>query len=163
MIQITQRTVDALNRHAVAEYPEECCGYILGLEDPESWRVNRCRNIQNSLHATDPERYPRDARTAYTFSEDDMAVLFHGSPESTAHRVIAFYHSHPDHAAYFSEKDKDEALVGWLEPEPLYLVLSVEKGQVRDMKAYRWRGDRDVFEEKDIERISMDTSNGHQA
>lgn len=163
MIHVTKRTIDALNCHAEEEYPEECCGYIWGLEDPESWTVNRCRNIQNSLHASDPVRYPRDARTAYTFDADDMAALFHSSPESEAHRVIAFYHSHPDHAAYFSEKDKDEALVGWLEPEPLYLVLSVEGGQVLDMKAYMWRSDRDEFEERDIEMASMNTSDGHRA
>jgi len=60
--------------------------------------------------------------------------------------LVAIYHSHPNHGAYFSPTDKARALVPWeSEPEPLYpgvayVVLSVYDGALRDAKAYAWDG-----------------------
>ena len=75
MIRIPSVVYTDMSTHAAEVYPEECCGYITGTEDPATWTVHRCRNIQNELHARDPVQYPRDARTAYVFSQEDMAAL----------------------------------------------------------------------------------------
>lgn len=136
--------------HAVADYPYECCGYITGTDEPETWVVHRCRNIQNELHERNPVQFPRDARTAYVFSEEDMERLFYGAFSPPDAQVIGFYHSHPDHPAYFSEKDRMEALTDWLDPEPVYIVLSVKEGTVRDSRAFQWIGDRQAFETLDL-------------
>ena len=147
MIRLPRAVFTEMSSHAAEAYPEECCGYITGTEDSVTWAVHRCRNIQNELHARDPVQYPRDARTAYVFSQEDMAALFYGKFEPPDARVIGFYHSHPDHPAYFSEKDRLDALTDWLEPEPGYLVLSVIKGKVEDLKWFQWVADREAFEE----------------
>ena len=153
MIRIPHGVYADMAAHAAHEYPDECCGYITGTDNPVNWTVHRCRNIQNELHARDPEQYPRDARTAYVFSQEDMAALFYGEYESPDARVIGFFHSHPDHPAYFSEKDRLDALTDWLDPEPGYLVLSVIKGFVEDLKWFQWRADGEIFEEVALEMI----------
>lgn len=151
MIRIPHSAYADMSAHAANVYPYECCGYITGTADTATWTVHRCRNIQNDLHARDPRQYPRDARTAYVFSQEDMTALFHGEFEPPDARVIGFYHSHPDHSAYFSEKDRLDALTDWLDPEPGYLVLSVLKGRVEDLKWFQWGPDRETFEELTVE------------
>ncbi len=163
------RTVyEGMAAHAVAEYPKECCGFLTGTGgmddpdgpgdpadsvDPESWRVHRCRNIQDELHAKDPAEHLRDARTAYAFSRADMERLFFGEFDPPGARVQGFYHSHPDAPAYFSEKDRMDALTGWLDPEPGYLVLSVTRDAVSDIKMFRWVDDETGFEELPVELV----------
>ncbi len=162
MPRLPRTVYEGMAAHAVAEYPKECCGFLTGTDDPanpanpvdsESWRVHRCRNIQDELHAKDPAEHPRDARTAYAFSRADMERLFFGEFDPPGARVQGFYHSHPDAPAYFSEKDRMDALTGWLDPEPGYLVLSVTKDAVSDIKMFRWVDDETGFEELPVELV----------
>ena len=174
MLRLPRTVYECMAAHAVAEYPNECCGFLTGTDgldesdgpvdptdpaglvdpvDPESWRVHRCRNIQDELHAKDPAEHPRDARTAYAFSRADMERLFFGEFDPPGARVQGFYHSHPDAPAYFSEKDRMDALTGWLDPEPGYLVLSVTKDAVSDIKMFRWVDDETGFEELPVELV----------
>jgi len=80
-------------------------------------------------------------------SPEDMEFLFQADFEDPGQQVVGLYHSHPDNAAYFSEKDREEALVGWIEPEPFYLVLSVYRHRVLDWKAFRYVENENQFEE----------------
>jgi len=162
MLRLPRTVYEGMAAHAVAEYPKECCGFLTGTDDPaepvdpvepESWRVHRCRNIQDELHEKDPAEHPRDARTAYAFSRTDMERLFFGQFEPPGARVQGFYHSHPDAPAYFSEKDRMDALTGWLDPEPGYLVLSVTRDGVSDIKMFRWVDDETGFEELPVELV----------
>ncbi|MYA77739.1 MAG: hypothetical protein F4014_03765 [Gemmatimonadetes bacterium] len=174
MPRLPRTVYEDMAAHAVAEYPRECCGFLTGTDDPydpanqanpanpvnsvdpvdpESWRVHRCRNIQDELHAKDPAEHPRDARTAYAFSRADMERLFFGEFDPPGARVQGFYHSHPDAPAYFSEKDRMDALTGWLDPEPGYLVLSVTEDAVSDIKMFRWVDDETGFEELPVELV----------
>ena len=67
---VTAEELAAIHAQAVREYPHESCGIILtrGAER----RVIPCRNIQEELHAKDPARHPRDARTAYYIDPQDL-------------------------------------------------------------------------------------------
>ena len=93
----------------------------------------RCRNIQNELHAKDPQRYPRDARTAYYIDPKDLLRI--GELEREGFDVAVIYHSHIDAGAYFSETDRRKALVGGepAYPAATYVVISVVAGQVDAM------------------------------
>ena len=63
---------DAMFVHAQREYPAECCGIVT--EDASGVQViHPCENIQDKLHAADPETHPRTSRTAYRM--DDMQVI----------------------------------------------------------------------------------------
>lgn len=141
-------------RHAEETYPEECCGILLEEEDGTQ-RVYRCRNIQNELHAADPEKYPRDARTAYVIDPQDLLRASHEA-DRTGARFAAFYHSHPDHGAYFSAEDRRQAVSEeWGEPfypETCYLILSVQGGKFAALKAFDWDPDRVDFVEVPVRR-----------
>jgi proteasome lid subunit RPN8/RPN11 len=119
--------------HARESYPEECCGFIFDGE------VRRVTNRQNELHARDPERFPRDARTAYNMGPRDIRVL--EDSLKTAQPVRAIYHSHCNVGAYFSAEDKRAAT--W-DGEPLfanvdYLVVDVQQEGVLGAKLFRFK------------------------
>ncbi len=137
MITLKQETLNEICDHAKAEFPNECCGVILGTETQEF--VRKCRNIQNQLHQEDPDTHPRDARTAYVIHPDDL-IAVHKEADTQQRHIKAFYHSHPNHEAYFSEKDKADAIV-WDEPAypgATYLVISVYDTEIRAVKAFAW-------------------------
>lgn len=139
MLELQVATLDAIYAHAKEAFPDECCGVILS--DGVVEFVRRCRNIQNEQHAKDPETYPRDARTAYIMDPNDL-IRIHKEAETENRPIKAFYHSHPNHDAYFSEKDKADA-TAWDEPmypDAAYLVVSLYGEEIRVSRAYAWSG-----------------------
>jgi len=128
----------AIRRQAEEEYPHESCGVILARGGER--RLLRCRNAQNELHARDPERYPRDARTAYYIDPKDLLRI--ADLEREGFGVAGIYHSHIDTGAYFSETDRRQALVGGepAYPDATYVVTSVVRGRVEALAAFRWDG-----------------------
>jgi proteasome lid subunit RPN8/RPN11 len=126
-----------MHDHALQEYPYECCGIITVVEDRQA--VYPCTNIQNRLHAEDPSRYPRDGRIAYTIDREEFDRIITESRQR-GETVLAFYHSHPDHEAFFSQEDHAaQTALGEPEfPDALQVVISVESRQIRDTKVFRW-------------------------
>lgn len=143
---LNRSTVDAIDREATRTWPEECCGLVLAAGD-QQW-VRPVPNVQNDLHRSDPEEHPRDARTAYAMdSRARLAVEREADDEKRP--IGVFYHSHPEHAAYFSETDRAMAMFF---DEPAYpdaaqLVVSVYGGRVAERKAFAWDEERRDFVE----------------
>ena len=130
-------TLATLADHARETYPIECCGLILRRDREEA--VRRIRNIQDELHARDPMRYPRTSRIAYYM--DGKALLdVLNEVDRDGWTVAAFYHSHPDHAAYFSQEDTERAMFDGepIYPDTAYLVIALDAAGVRQVKAFRW-------------------------
>jgi proteasome lid subunit RPN8/RPN11 len=133
---------------AVAEYPAECCGVLLVRGGPSPDRLLLpCRNVQSELHAKDPVRHPRDARTAYFIDPKDLLAI--GRREAQGYAVAVIYHSHIDAGAYFSPTDEQNALINGepAYPEAVYVVVSVVDGKVADTRAFAWRADARDFVE----------------
>lgn len=130
-------TLAVLADHARATYPDECCGLIL--RRPGEEVVRRIRNIQDELHGRDPARYPRTARIAYYMDGKELLGVLN-EVDRDGWSVAAFYHSHPDHAAYFSQEDTDRALFDGepMYPDTAYLVIALDAVGVREMKAFHW-------------------------
>ena len=128
VLVLSETVLATIAEHALETYPEECCGVILGGDGGEE--VHRLENIQNRLHATDPETFPRDARTAYTLDPRELETVL----EQAERRGLAFkalYHSHPDHDAYFSAEDKACATPFGepTYPDTAQIVISVMGGE----------------------------------
>lgn len=135
---------------AVAKYPDEACGFLLGSGGKAS-RFVACRNIQNELHARDPKRYPRDAKTAYVIAPEDQARAA-AEAKSLGLQIVAVVHSHPEHDAYFSAEDKANA-APWGEPlfpGTSYVVVSVYGKKVRAVNEYYWDDEKKDFAEKKL-------------
>jgi len=131
----------AVYAHAQEEYPFECCGAIWQVDDPAGprWEALRCTNAQNELHAREPDRYPRDARTAYVISARELLAI-HRRAEERGQRLAWLYHSHPDADAYFS--DEDVAMAAPFDepsyPGVAYLVVSVRGGRAVTDRCFDW-------------------------
>ena len=124
LLKLNTEILKQISDHAKSDFPEECCGIILS--DGEQDFLRQCRNVQNQLHMEDPSAYPRDARTAYQIDHKELLEICKES-EAKNRPIKAFYHSHPNHHAYFSEKDKADATV-WdepLYPDASYVVIPV--------------------------------------
>jgi proteasome lid subunit RPN8/RPN11 len=133
---LTPEEWDAVRRQAVEEYPHESCGVLIARGGER--RLVPCRNVQDELHARDPQRHPRDARTAYYIDPRDLLKI--GRLEEDGFRVAVIYHSHVDAGAYFSETDRRQALVGGepAYPDAVYVVTSVVSGAVAAAAAFQW-------------------------
>jgi proteasome lid subunit RPN8/RPN11 len=142
-MSVTREELESVRTQAIEEYPFESCGVILRRGDER--KQLRCRNAQNELHARDPERHPRDARTAYYIDPKDLLRI--GDLERQGFEVAVIYHSHIDAGAYFSETDRRQALVGGepAYPSAVYVVTSVIRGAVDAVAAFRWDGARRDF------------------
>lgn len=141
---LTKNAVDAMSRQAKAEYPSECCGIVTGTTARQ--RVHPCRNRQDELHARDPEQHPRTSREAYDIDRSEMERIF-AEAAAQGEQVLAFYHSHIDCGAYFSPMDKEvQTVFGEPEfPDALHVILSVQQGDIREIKGFRWDGARQDF------------------
>jgi [CysO sulfur-carrier protein]-S-L-cysteine hydrolase len=140
-LTITEADMAELHAHARDTYPDECCGMLVERNGVEE--VVRVTNMQDELHAKDPAQYPRTARIAYTMGREAFPIL--EAAERGQLSLRAFYHSHPDHDAYFSAEDRKQACAGW--DEPVYaaawqIVMSVRDGAVAVTKAFAWDASR---------------------
>jgi proteasome lid subunit RPN8/RPN11 len=146
---LTAAELQAIQDHARATYPAECCGVLLVRTRGEAERrlLLRCRNIQDELHAKDPGRFPRTARTAYYIAHEHLLEI--GHRESEGFEVQIIYHSHVDAGAYFSETDRRNAMVDGTPayPTATYVVVGVTQGRVAETRAHRFDADAGEFAE----------------
>ena len=140
---LTAAEQETIRVQAAEEYPFESCGVILSRGAER--QLLRCRNAQNELHARDPVRHPRDARTAYYIDPKDLLRI--GDLERQGFDVAVIYHSHVDAGAYFSETDRRQAVVAGepAYPGAVYVVTSVVRGVVDSIAAFRWDAGRRDF------------------
>lgn len=140
---------DAMVAHAKREYPAECCGIVT--EGGSGVQVvHPCENVQDKLHAADPQTHPRTSKTAYRM--DDMQVMrIQSEAEKAGGRMIAIYHSHVDVDAYFSEEDHNAATFFGEPTYPgvVYPVIAVKQARVdeQNKKVFQWRESSSRFEE----------------
>ena len=108
-IIIKPRIMDAIYRHALSEFPREACGIVIGKKGKlESFeQIFPCRNLQNEMHAKDPEKFPRTAETAYFLDPNDLFRI-QKIARNLNMEMKTIYHSHVNVGAYFSEEDKKQ-------------------------------------------------------
>jgi proteasome lid subunit RPN8/RPN11 len=143
-MKLNKDVIDKICKQALQTYPYECCGIVTG--NSISQKVHLCENIQNRLHAEDPEKYPRDARTAYFIERKEFDKIISSAKENGEY-VIAFYHSHVEHEAYLSEEDfAAQTVFGEPEfPDALHVVVSVLNRKIYDLKCFKWKRDIQNF------------------
>ncbi|QPJ64167.1 MAG: M67 family metallopeptidase [Candidatus Nitrohelix vancouverensis] len=152
LLPFNSQLLDDVDRHAIEEYPNECCGIILGKPgDPQYDLFRPCENIQNKLHEKDPEQYPRDAKTAYNISPLELMKITNEARDKGL-EFKTLYHSHPEHDAYFSEEDRRMAL---FDDEPVYpgvsyLVISVYNRIIKDRALFMWDASSKTFQKQTI-------------
>ena len=138
--------------HAVASYPSESCGFVLGpAEDPALLdEMNREENEADKYHALDPVTFPRTSKMYFKINELRAARTFdEGSKNGRPVKVI--YHSHCDAGAYFSDEDAATfASKGQLMWPCAFIVVSVIDGEAKDHKLWVHVPGTDSFEESEL-------------
>lgn len=151
-IRLDHAAWDEISQHSGEAFPEECCGLIFS--DGGKDRVRRVENIQNKLHALDPLTYPRTAVIAYAMDPRELESILDEEGRAGA-KLKAFYHSHPQHAAYFSAEDKAFATPFGEPtfPDAAQIVVSIYDRIVKDVKAFAWADDSKDFVELPIRKM----------
>lgn len=126
-IVLTTAHVRAIEDHARATYPEECCGFLIG-EPGEPKRVREVRRATNVVAEDRARRYVIDPK--------ELLGVDRGLAGS-GRDLLGFYHSHPDHPARPSEFDLENA--AW--PGYSYVILSIVGRSPNDLRS--WLLDRD--------------------
>jgi proteasome lid subunit RPN8/RPN11 len=136
--QITDQALAELYVHARRDYPNECCGMVFGPKDMSvADRAVACANIQNQLHAEDPVKHARDARTAYNLGAADLFKLGKSLRGDMPAKIV--YHSHVDVGAYFSDTDQAAAQMDGEPSYPVeYVVIDVRADGVGGAAQFAW-------------------------
>jgi proteasome lid subunit RPN8/RPN11 len=121
--------------HARSTYPEECCGFLLGV-DSEVRRIQRALPAQNANQDSRKNRYNIDPMELVRADEE---------ARRSSLNLIGIYHSHPDATAQPSQFDLEHA---W--PWYSYLVLSVQNGEPKDVSVWLLSEDRSTFHLDDL-------------
>jgi proteasome lid subunit RPN8/RPN11 len=155
-MRMARTKANEMSTQALAEFPFECCGMIIGPQGedigPEDV-VRPCRNVQQELHQQYPERFPRDATIGYTMSKEDIEAIVQEAQEGDW-VVKVCYHSHPKSGAYFSQEDRRNA-EGWdlWFPGVRFIVISTYPGEIRDIQGYRWDEAAHTFVSEPVEIV----------
>ncbi len=122
-----------------ADPERETCGFVVrrGAE----LEVVPVPNVADRYHAQDPDRFPRTSRSSYLMDPKTQLRL-HREIEAWGGEIVAVWHSHVEVGAYFSEKDRTDAVVDGVQTVPgaEYLVLGIRGGRVAEAKRFLWDG-----------------------
>jgi proteasome lid subunit RPN8/RPN11 len=144
-LKIDDDLVERIHAHAVQTYPHECCGALLGRDDEES------REVLDLLPL--PNRRGDSPRNRFELTPDDVRLAEKTAREQKL-ELLGWYHSHPDAPARPSEFDREHA---W--PWYSYIIVSVQKGEPRDMNSWRLQDDRSAYDAESIETSEEQATN----
>lgn len=118
---------------------EEACGFVV--RRGEALEVVAIPNVADRYHAADPVAFPRTSRTSYVMDPRAQLRLQRELRERGG-EIVAVWHSHVEVGAYFSEKDRADAVVDGVQAVPgaEYVVLGVRGGRVTEARRYQYRG-----------------------
>jgi len=137
-VLIANDQVEAIKTHAKSTYPEECCGFLVGVD-------STLRTVHRILSA--PNANGESRRNRYNIDPMDFIKADEEARRSNLN-LVGIYHSHPDAPARPSQFDLEHA---W--PWYTYIILSVQNGVPKDVSAWVLREDRSNFRQDDL-RIS---------
>ena len=147
MITLSENARQAIGRHAEESYPHECVGLLIGRLEGDHKIVEDVITTQNSWTAeialTDAEhehslrdRFSLDPRE---YLRADRAARARGLD------IVGCYHSHPDHPAIPSERDRIGAQGVGAGTLFSFLIQSVRTGQAAELTAWLLADDGERF------------------
>jgi proteasome lid subunit RPN8/RPN11 len=108
---------------AVARYPREACGLLIGSRENGLTRVRLVLEARNLVSVRAHERFELDP--ADHVAADEIS-------SSLGLEIVGVWHAHPDRAALPSEADRAAAWSAWS-----HVIVSVVAGEARALSAWR--------------------------
>ena len=123
MIRFSEEIRNDMICQAKKEYPNECCGVLLGTRSGQDKLVIRQMAVCNLAD--------QGSRNVY-FRMSPLEILrMEQFARAEQLQIIGFYHSHPDHAAEASAED-----VRHMIPGLSYPILSIGSGDLAEIRSY---------------------------
>jgi proteasome lid subunit RPN8/RPN11 len=123
-------------------HPEECCALVF--ETQGRLELELVPNVADSLHAADPETYPRTARTGYAI---DARII--ARAERLGRELRAIIHSHPEGGTALSAEDLRLALAPTRDtptwPGVAQVVLDAQGGLLQAFAVHHYDETRGGF------------------
>ena len=136
-MRVPRAQAQAIMEHALAGYPFEVCGVLLGRNgEPGGARVERVVKVLNR-----EEEMPR---VRYQIAPEDLIRIEREAREAGL-GILGYYHSHPDHPARPSETDRRMAADS-LSDGVIHVVVGVERGKRAEPTAWVFRDALQGFE-----------------
>jgi proteasome lid subunit RPN8/RPN11 len=136
-VRVPRAQADAITAHALAGYPFEVCGVLLGRNgDRGGARVEQVVSVVNREEET--------PRVRYQIAPEDLIRIQREARQKRL-EILGYYHSHPDHPARPSETDRRMAAES-LSDGTIHVVVGVDKGQRAEPTAWVFRDALQAFE-----------------
>jgi proteasome lid subunit RPN8/RPN11 len=151
MIVLSENARRALERHAEESYPNECVGLLIGRLNGEHKSVAEIFAAQNTWSAdvglTDAE-HEHSLRDRFYLDPRDY-LRADRAARASGLDIVGCYHSHPDHPAQPSERDRVGAQGIGGGSGFSFLIQSVRAGRAAELTAWLLAegGDRFITEE----------------
>jgi proteasome lid subunit RPN8/RPN11 len=132
--------------HAERTYPEECCGLLLGTIAHEGKTLLEVWATDNSWDGEDTEFLVNPSLSRcnrFSIAPEDLLKAQKNARDRNL-AIIGVYHSHPDHPAMPSERDR---AIAWAEYS--YLIVSVQQGRAQALGSWML-DDEGQFQAQDI-------------
>lgn len=139
VIRLPDPILQTISHEAEDAYPMECCGLFAGRREDAGADILITR-VQPSPNVADGDRrksFLVDAKIQF-----DMMRTLGDGPE----RIVGHYHSHPDHAARPSDRDKQSVYY----PDHVWVIIGVEDGHTKEVAAFLFDQAADRFRHVDI-------------
>jgi proteasome lid subunit RPN8/RPN11 len=151
MIYISATQLQKIHLHAEKTYPEECCGLLLGTFNKADKIVLEVRETENSWTPETFECLPNiPSSTGDSLSKTNRFTIapytllqVQKEARDRSLNIIGVYHSHPDYPAIPSAFDLE---IAWAEYS--YIITSLQKGEVIDIKSWQLDVNRNFQPEK---------------
>jgi proteasome lid subunit RPN8/RPN11 len=156
MLRLSQSHLDQIRQHGAREYPNECCGILLGRVDGENKEVREVVPLKNlRREAAEAEKLlPLDSpgleseRNRFLIDPRDQ-IRVEKEARARGLDVVGYYHSHPDHPARPSNYDREHA---W--PWYSYVIVSVQRGEPKDLTSWVLTDDRKRFDPEQVNPLN---------
>jgi proteasome lid subunit RPN8/RPN11 len=137
MLRLAKNLEQEIRDHGARDYPNECCGAMLGTDNDAAGR--EVRSLFPLINRRDDSPRNRFSITPEDFRAAEKAAAERGLD------LLGWYHSHPDHPARPSEFDREHA---W--PWYSYVIVSVDGGAPRDLTSWQMEDDRSSFQPETV-------------
>lgn len=133
-INISREHLEKIKEHAIAEFPDECCGILGGsLKDKV---VEKLIIVHNKFEESKHNRF---VISPLDFKKADEQL------KKSNQEIIGFFHSHPNHDAIPSQYDLEHAL-----PVYSYIIISIQNKKFSHIMSWVLKDDRSKFLEEEI-------------
>jgi len=121
-LRLTTSHRDEMAAEAMAKWPEECCGILIGTQHDDGWSVSQVVCVPNVWDG------PRENR----FMLDPLAYIREEKrAQADGQQVIGFFHSHPNGVAVPSPFDADLA---W--PDTAFAIVPIGDRQAGPLRCW---------------------------